>query len=87
MKGCEELKPWVKSATNHMYWCAASTPNGDKQLMADKWISLHRHMTNAHTGHGGTFPKCAHGRIRRRRDEKKWIKPRMICFTSLLKTV
>ena len=28
-KECEDLGQWRQSISNHMYWCAASTPDGD----------------------------------------------------------
>ena len=34
-KDCEIVGAWIKSITNHMYWCAASAPDGDGQLMVD----------------------------------------------------
>ena len=35
-KDCEIVGAWIKSITNHMYWCAASAPDGDGQLMIDR---------------------------------------------------
>ena len=32
-KDCEVVGEWTKSITNHMYWCAASSPDGDGEEM------------------------------------------------------
>ena len=32
-KDCDIVGDWIKSITNHMYWCAASAPDGDGQQM------------------------------------------------------
>ena len=31
-KDCSIINNWTKSITNHMYWCAASAPDGDGEL-------------------------------------------------------
>ena len=33
-KECEMINDWIKSITNHLYWCAASSPEGDGNEMA-----------------------------------------------------
>ncbi|XP_069110215.1 uncharacterized protein, partial [Argopecten irradians] len=75
-KDCGEVTDWIKSLTNHLYWCAASTPPGEGNIMWAKWVSLENHIQNIHHGHGNLFPDCAHPdmdpEVRRR---KKWLKP------------
>ena len=73
--GCELIAQWQKSIINHMYWCVASTPSGNGEMVKAKWLSLVNHIHNVHTGHGDIFSKCVHGRIRARK-EKKWFKRR-----------
>lgn len=34
-KGCEKVKEWAHSVSNHLYWCAASS-NGDGELVKEK---------------------------------------------------
>ena len=69
-KSCEVAGLWMKSLSNHMYWCAASTKDGDENMIEAKWLSVINHIHNKHKGHGEPFPECAHGPIH----SKKWIK-------------
>jgi len=32
-KDCPVIGEWTKSITNHMYWCASSSPDGDDDKM------------------------------------------------------
>ena len=32
-KECDMVNDWIKSITNHLYWCAASSPEGDGNEM------------------------------------------------------
>lgn len=60
-KGCERISQWIKGVRNHLYWCATSTKQGFKELIAAKWLSLIRHMSNKHDNHQNPlFDKCAH---------------------------
>ena len=68
---CEIIGEWSRSITNHLYWCATSTPSGDKELIKAKWLSLDNHIHNKHS-HTGMFKKCVHKRLRNR----KWLKRR-----------
>ncbi|XP_073668046.1 uncharacterized protein [Paramisgurnus dabryanus] len=36
-RDCEDLKLWRPAVINHLYWTAASTPNGDADVMEAKW--------------------------------------------------
>ena len=38
-KDCSELSPWIKSVSNHLWWCT-DTCEGSKELLREKWISL-----------------------------------------------
>ena len=67
-KQCEDLKPWVRSITNHLYREAVSTPAGDGELLVAKWHSVERHMQNLHTNPGRRFPTCAHGKLSGRKN-------------------
>ncbi|XP_056000372.1 uncharacterized protein LOC125656629 isoform X1 [Ostrea edulis] len=72
---CGQLSKWSRSLTNHLYWVAASTPNGDGDLMWAKWESVENHVHNKHEGHNELFPSCAHGMLYGDERKKKWIKP------------
>ena len=45
-KDCDIVGAWIKSITNHMYWCAASAPDGDGKEMVTRWKSLMISMMN-----------------------------------------
>ena len=47
-KECEMINDWIKSITNHLYWCAASSPEGDGNEMAIRWKSLMEHICDRH---------------------------------------
>ena len=38
------VNDWIKSITNHLYWCAASSPESDGNEMAVRWKSLMEHI-------------------------------------------
>jgi len=65
-KDCDIVGTWIKSITNHMYWCAASAPDGDGQQMVDRWKSLMKHLCDQHDD-------CYHLPLGDRR--KKWFIP------------
>ena len=46
-KDCGNLFPWIKSVSNHLWWCA-DTCNGDKEVLRKKWISIVYHTANIH---------------------------------------
>jgi len=46
-KDCGDLYPWIKSVSNHLWWCA-DTCNGDKELLREKWIPIIHHPANIH---------------------------------------
>ena len=73
-KDCEIVGLWIKSICNHLYWCAASTPDGNEHVIKKKWLSLVSHMHNEHEN-------CAHRRLRGRQRNKKWI-----CYRKCAKT-
>ncbi|XP_077867910.1 uncharacterized protein LOC100376482 [Saccoglossus kowalevskii] len=74
-KECGILQDWIKSVTNHLYWTAASTPDGNGDLMMDKWTSVGNHIQNIHEGHGTFFPRCEHDDLTRQERRKRWLKP------------
>ena len=74
IKDCEILNQWKHSIVNHLYWVAASTPDGNSDIMLAKWESILNHMMNVHSGHSALFPSCLHDPITERTD-KEWIRP------------
>lgn len=75
LKECKDISRWNKSLTNHLYWVAASTPDGDGDVMWAKWESVENHIHNVHEGHSDVFPTCAHETLDGDQRQKKWIKP------------
>ena len=74
----------MKSIINHLYWSAASTPDGNADEIREKWTSVNNHIHNVHRGHGKIFKKCAHPRLRGRQKRKKWFKPRKCLYVCKL---
>ena len=58
-----------------MYHYAATTEDGNGELIKAKWRSIINHVHKKHKRHSEEFPKCAHGRLH---SKKKWIKPRKL---------
>ena len=78
-RGCEDLRAWIKSICNHLYWCALSS-NGDAALAVAKWSSLAAHVQNLHIHDDDLFPACTHPPIDSTAGQKKWLKPSMLFF-------
>ena len=72
-RDCSVIGEWVRSIINHLYWSAVSTPNGNSEVIPEKWLSPDNHIRNKHKGHGKHFKNCKHGRITK---QKKWLKRR-----------
>lgn len=68
-KGCQKVKDWARSISNHMYWCAASS-SGDGELVQQKWLSILNHVANIHEGHGDKFKRCEHPQL----EDRDWMK-------------
>ena len=83
-KDCNIIGEWEKSIINHMYWCVASTPNSDGEMMKAKWLSLDNHLHNIHSGHSEHFPTCSHGELQGRDRNKKWFRRRKFRCVFLL---
>ena len=72
--GCEDLALWRQSATNHLYWAAATTPPGSGETIAAKWESILFHMIDQHANlPNPLFPACAHGVLNEENHEKQWL--------------
>lgn len=76
-KGCTDLKPWVRSLVNHLYWAASSSNTLDEEVRAEtvvaKWLSAINHIQDVHSGHSNLFPQCEHGPLIGRESRKKWL--------------
>ena len=75
-KDCSELSPWIKSVSNHLWWCADSC-EGNKELLREKWISIVHHTANVnHWDSADLYRKCGHPPIPRNvARNKRWLRP------------
>lgn len=69
-RDCGELKEWLQSISNHLYWCASSSAPGEE--MVAKWTSLINHVQNVHVHDNPSFPTCEHAE---HAGTSKWLKP------------
>ena len=72
-KDCGELKEWIKSVTNHLYWAAASSTCGEE--IVAKWVSVVNHVQNVHVHNNPQFIEYCHAPIDQESDQRKWLKP------------
>ena len=56
-KECEELAPWIKSVTNHLWW-SAMTCEGNAELLKEKWISILNHVVDKHSWDSSILYNC-----------------------------
>ena len=78
-KDCEQAGLWKKSIINHIYWSAASTPNGNPEVIATKYKSIMNHVIDVHTGHGHEeYDTCAHEPVLD--PPRVWLKPGKLTF-------
>lgn len=78
---------WHQSISNHMYWCAASTPDGNGQLMQEKWKILPFHIQDIHANTDSQlYPECGHGELEGDAKNRLWLEPGVYLVHDLLKT-
>ncbi|XP_046855113.1 uncharacterized protein LOC124448146, partial [Xenia sp. Carnegie-2017] len=95
IKGNDDLTHWIKSNSNHLWWCSASC-NKNAEELVEKWKSVLNHISNKHFWKGNTyFHQCCHQQLTERETkQKKWLSPtsqayiaaeKVICDKRLLK--
>ncbi|KAK1888602.1 54S ribosomal protein L37 mitochondrial [Dissostichus eleginoides] len=72
---CEDLKLWRPAIINHLYQTAASTPDGDPDVMEAKWQSMVNHVQDIHEHGTPAFPCCAHPPLEGQAKDKEWLEP------------
>lgn len=72
-KDCNDVGEWKQSICNHMYWCAASTPDGNGNLIKAKWEILPLHIQDIHRGGNALYPRCGHGQLRGESRDRLWL--------------
>ena len=90
MTGCEDLLPWIRSVSNHMWWCSATYAcDGNAEVLKEKWKSVLFHVTNKHKWNGYThFHECCHPRLTSAQSrKKKWLKPDTPAYIALEEVV
>ena len=75
-KDCGDLFPWIKSVSNHLWWCA-DTCTANKELLWEKWISIIHHTANIHQlDSADLYHECPHPPISRDMARtKRWLRP------------
>ena len=68
-KDCEDLSLWKKSICNHVYYCAASSANGD--AMVAKFKAVSAHVQNIHSHDDPLYPACDHEPLTT--NERQWL--------------
>ena len=59
-----------------MYWCAASTQDGNGEKMKEKWKILPLHIQNIHVNPASPhYKKCGHGNLQGDAKNRLWITP------------
>ena len=84
VKGCEDLLPWIRSVSNHMWWCSA-TCDGNAEVLKENWKSVLFHVTKKHKWNGYShFHECCHPRLTSAQiRKKKWLKPHTPAYIGL----
>ena len=86
-KDCGELSPWIKSVSNHLWWCA-ETCEGNKELLREKWISIVHHTANIHSWDSADiYHECPHPPIPRDEARKKRWQPGSAAHDALREVV
>ena len=96
-KGNEDLKPWIKSISNHLWW-TVQTCNEDPEVLVRNWVSIVNHVADQHTWKEGLAQvSCRHHNLtRRERKVTVWLKPgsnahvaleEVVCNKRLLKDI
>ncbi|XP_039675675.1 uncharacterized protein LOC120571041 [Perca fluviatilis] len=81
-KDCEELKKWMKSINDHIYWTAAGSTSGPERIA--KWTAVLNHVRDVHTHEDPLYPECEHV-IRKTTDKRKWLQAATPAFYKLEK--
>ncbi|CAH3143473.1 unnamed protein product, partial [Porites lobata] len=75
-KECEDVGEWRQSVSNHMYWCAATTPDGNGRTMQEKWKILPLHIQNIHVNQSSElYKECGHGELEGEARDRLWLQP------------
>ena len=75
-KVCEDLGPWIRAVTNHLWW-AASNCQQDAEMLVEMWQSMTHHVCNVHQWNPGEkYHACSHDVLDPEKARRtKWLKP------------
>lgn len=74
-RGCELVREWIRSVSNHMYYSAASSNGESGDMVVAKWKSVVWHIQNIHEGHDEPlFDRCTHPPLDSN-NQRKWLQP------------
>lgn len=87
-KGNEALLSWLKSVTNHLWYCSKMC-NGDDILLHQMWRSMLLHVQNIHEwDFGATKLTCRHLPLTEDdQSRKRWLEPTSAAFKALTSIV
>lgn len=85
LKECGLIGAWLSSIKNHLYWCAASSDQANKDEIEAKYRSLLNHVVNGHSHDTDIFPECIHGALDEEEvRDKLWFDERKLSCCSFL---
>ena len=71
ISGCEAITEWIKPCTNHLFWSARTTHDGNGEVIWAKFSSFLSHVVDEHEDlENPLFNKCAQSEIIQPR---KWL--------------
>ena len=71
VSGCEAVTEWIKPCTNHLYWSARTTHDGNGEVIWAKFSSFLSHVVDEHENlDNPLFNKCGHREII---EPRKWL--------------
>ena len=87
-KECADLSLWIRSISNHLWWCA-KTRGRDKEMLREKWISIVYHTANIHSWDSADlYEECAHQPIPPAiARTKRWLRPGSSAHNALKEVV
>ena len=69
--GCEAVTEWIKPCTNHLYWNARTTHDGNSEVIWAKFSSFSSHVVDEHKSLDNLLSnKCGHKEII---EPQKWL--------------
>ena len=74
-KDCEDAGLWRKSIVNHLYWVAATAPEGNEDMIEAMWKSVCNHIQDIYEEHSDLYLACAHGPLDDEERDKEWLQP------------